>query len=225
MNSRRDGEDTLTLHLLELGIVGGEEREDPLRLAVTVDVQLQVVQHRAETERNTYQNATMSPVQEVAPWARTLTSCRAYSRRRCCWAFGSTARLRPCSWTGGRRRGVPRYSGSPGPAPPATRWPPRSSPPARTEASPSGPPGTSAAGDGDAQPVTQRVTRHTIPVFSSPTDIFAVEGTFVQLLHRLDVLDADGAQGLLPCRAPGGGTTHRDRQSVSSCYTQIQAAY
>lgn len=40
---------TLTLHLLELGIVWGEEGENSLRFPVTVYVQLQVGQHGAET--------------------------------------------------------------------------------------------------------------------------------------------------------------------------------
>lgn len=45
-------EQTLTLHVLELGIVGREEGENPLRFAVTVYVQLQVGQHGAETGEN-----------------------------------------------------------------------------------------------------------------------------------------------------------------------------
>lgn len=37
----------LTLHLLELGVVGGEEKVDALRLPVTVDVQLEIGQRGA----------------------------------------------------------------------------------------------------------------------------------------------------------------------------------
>lgn len=47
--------------------------------------------------------------------------------------------------------------------------------------------------------VSQSVSRSNIRFFLSAY-IFPVEGTFVQLLHRLDVLDTDGALGLLPCR-------------------------
>ncbi|TNN40808.1 hypothetical protein EYF80_049021 [Liparis tanakae] len=38
---------SLTLHVLQLGVVGRQQREDPLGLTVTVDVQLQAGQHRA----------------------------------------------------------------------------------------------------------------------------------------------------------------------------------
>ena len=37
----------LTLHLLELAVVACEQGEDPLRLSVTVYVQLEVGQHGA----------------------------------------------------------------------------------------------------------------------------------------------------------------------------------
>lgn len=31
--------------------------------------------------------------------------------------------------------------------------------------------------------------------------IFAVKGTFIQFLHRPDIFDVDGAEGLFPCGA------------------------
>ena len=40
----------LTLHFLELAVVACEQGEDPLRLSVTVDVQLEVGQHGAVEE-------------------------------------------------------------------------------------------------------------------------------------------------------------------------------
>lgn len=50
--------DALTLHVLELGIVGGEEGENPLCFPVAVYVQLQVGQHGAE--RGERRSATRS---------------------------------------------------------------------------------------------------------------------------------------------------------------------
>lgn len=44
---------TLTLHLLELGVIGGEDWENPLSFPVAVYVQLQVGQHSADTKRTT----------------------------------------------------------------------------------------------------------------------------------------------------------------------------
>lgn len=41
-------EQTLTFHILELGIIRGEKGKDSLRFPVTVYIQLQIGQHGAE---------------------------------------------------------------------------------------------------------------------------------------------------------------------------------
>lgn len=77
-------------------------------------------------------------------WCRErLTLCRAYSLVHSYSGFCNTARPHRCSLMDGRLPGVPRCSDWPGPALPATHWPPHSSLLAHTEDSLSRPPETS----------------------------------------------------------------------------------